>query len=271
MSHVTEQDSENEMAEENPEPQPVPEAAEEEAPRDTESVETDEAAQSEEPLFGPEASDEELDLLDGEGGDHMAELEVELAEVKDQLLRAVAETENVRRRAQRDKTDAGKYGIASFAREMLSVADNMGRALDSEKADEEKQANADLSREDLLERFNNFILGVKMTETEMLKTLERIGIKKIEPVGEPFDPKLHHALFEMEDLEKPSGTVLQVIEAGYVLHDRLLREAKVGVSKGGPKAAAGEPAQESDPGEAEGAAQAYEQSGETGANVDKEL
>jgi molecular chaperone GrpE len=265
------QDTENEMAEENTEEHPVPESANEEAPADVDSAEVDEEEGGDEPLFGPEASDEELDLLSGEGGDRVAELEVELAEVKDQLLRAVAETENVRRRAQRDKTDAGKYGIASFAREMLSVADNLRRALDSERVDEEKQANADLNAEELLERFGNFILGVTMTEKEMHKTLERIGIRKIEPIGEPFDPKLHHAMFELEDLDQPTGTVMQVIESGYVLHDRLLREAKVGVSKGGPKLEASEPAQESDPGEAEGAAQAYEQSSGTGGNVDKEL
>lgn len=266
-----EQDTENEMAEETTEEQVAPEAANDEAAADVDGQESDAASDSDEPLFGPEASDEELDLLGGDGGDRFAELEAELAEVKDQLLRAVAETENVRRRAQRDKQDAGKYGIASFAREMLSVADNMARALESERALEEKQANADLGTEELLERFNNFVLGVKMTETEMLKTLERIGIKKIEPVGEPFDPKLHHAMFEMEDLEKPTGTVMQVIEAGYVLHDRLLREAKVGVSKGGPKPEVSQPSQESDAQEAEGAAQAYEQSGGTGGNVDKEL
>ncbi len=265
------QDTENEMAEENAEEKTPPEAANEEATEDVDPIGDNAGVDGEEPILGPEALDEELDLLDGEGGDRLSELEAELAEVKDQLLRAVAETENVRRRAQREKQDAGKYGIASFAREMLSVADNLGRALDSEMADEEKQANEELSAEDLLERFNNFILGVKMTEAEMQKTFERIGIKKIEPVGEPFDPKLHHAMFEMEDLEQPSGTVMQVIEAGYVLHDRLLREAKVGVSKGGPKREAEEPVQESDAQEAEGVAQAYEQSAGTGSNVDKEL
>lgn len=259
------EDTENEMADENLEGRPAPESVSEEVQADVEPTDSDE------PLFGPDASDEELELLDGEGGDRLAELEAELAETKDQLLRAVAETENVRRRAQRDKTDAGKYGIASFAREMLSVADNMGRALESEQAAEEKQANSELGAEELLERFNNFVLGIKMTETEMLKTLERIGIRKIEPVGEAFDPKLHHALFEVEDLEKPSGTVIQMIEAGYLLHDRLLREAKVGVSKGGPKAEATEPVHESGPGEAEGAAHAYEQPTGTGTRVDEEL
>jgi molecular chaperone GrpE len=221
--------------------------------------------------LGREASDEELELLDGAGGDRIDELEEELAEAKDQLLRAVAETENVRRRAQREKEDAGKYAITNFAREMLSVSDNIIRALDSERMEEERQANSELNAADLLERFNNFILGVTMIETEMQKTFERIGIEQIEPIGQTFDPKLHHALFEIEDLDKPAGTVMQVIEAGYVLRERLLREAKVGVSKGGPKITAEEVAQESDPSEAEGAAQAYEPSAETGSKVDKEL
>ena len=265
MSHVTDQDTDQVNENENPEAS----NGDEEEITEKADDDGDETVVSAD--FGPEASDEELELLDGAGGDRLDEVEEELAEAKDQLLRAVAETENVRRRAQREKEDAGKYAITNFAREMLSVSDNMVRALDSERQEEEKQANSELSTADLLERFNNFILGVTMIETEMQKTFERIGIEKIEPVGQPFDPKLHHALFEIENPEKPSGTVMQVIEAGYVLRERLLREAKVGVSKGGPKMAAGDAAQQSDPSEAEGAAQAYEPSAETGGKVDKEL
>lgn len=219
----------------------------------------------------PKALDDEVEPpIIGEV-ERMEELEEELAEAKDQLLRAVAETANVRRRAQREKEDAGKYAIANFAREMLSVSDNMVRALDSERLEEEKQANSELSAAALLERFNNFILGVTMIETEMKKTFERTGIKQIEPVGQPFDPKYHHALFEVEDFDKSAGTVIQVVEAGYLLSERLLREAKVGVSKGGPKLAADELPQESDLSEVEGAAHAYEPSAETGSKVDKEF
>lgn len=263
MSEDTEKDSENEIADEAPE--------NEWSGDDDFGVSGEVEAEDDDPLFGPDASAEELELLEGEGGDRLSELEAELNEARDQLLRAVAETENVRRRAQREKEDAGKYGIASFAREILSVSDNLGRALDSERADEEKQANADLPPEELLERFANFILGVQMTETALQKTFERIGIKKLEPVGMPFDPKLHHAMFEVEDLTQPSGTVLQVIEAGYVLHDRLLREAKVGVTKGGPKAEASASVHETAASAAEGAANAYEQPVGTGGKVDKEL
>jgi molecular chaperone GrpE len=218
-----------------------------------------------------EALDEELELLDGGGDGSLDEINEELVEVKDQLLRALAETANVRRRAQREREDAGKYAITNFAREMLSVSDNLVRALDSERMEEEKRANSELSAADLLERFNNFILGVTMIETEIQKTFERIGIEKMQPVGQPFDPKFHHALFEIEVLDKPAGTVMQVTEAGYVLRERLLRAAKVGVTKGGSKMTAEEVAQESDPSEAEGAAQAYGPSAETGSKVDKEL
>lgn len=263
MSEDIEKDGEQENAEQTPQN----EAANGDAKQSTEPPE----AEDDGPVLGPEATEEELELFDGQGADNLSALEVELAEVKDQLLRARAETENVRRRAQREKEDAGKYGIASFAREILSVSDNLGRALSSERADEEKQANADLSPPELLERFANFIEGVQMTETALQKTFERIGIIKIDPVGQPFDPKLHHAMFEVEDLNQPAGTVLQVIEAGYVLHERLLREAKVGVTRGGPKPEAGGSKAESDPLEAEGAASAYEQPVETGAKVDKEL
>ncbi len=253
MSDTPEQQAETEAPEEAAEPQPAPEAAEAE-PDAPEAADVD----------APETEAEDAVSAD----ERLVQIEAELAEMRDQLLRAVAETENVRRRAQREKEDAGKYAIASFAREMLSVSDNLGRALDSGQADGES-GEADSAA--LQERFDNFVLGVRMTETEMQKTFERIGISKIEPEGQPFDPKLHHAMFEIEDAEKPSGTVMHVIEAGYVLHDRLLREAKVGVSKGGPKARAEDAVRESDPGEAEGAAQAYEQSPETGSKVDQKL
>ncbi|NQU56032.1 MAG: nucleotide exchange factor GrpE [Rhodospirillales bacterium] len=263
MSEDTEKEIENEIADE----QPQNEWADVEAEEGTGEVE----AEDDDALFGPDASIEEMELLEGEGGEPISALEIELAETKDQLLRAVAETQNVRTRAQREKEDAGKYGIASFAREILSVSDNLGRALDSERADEEKRANADLPTEELLERFGNFIVGVQMTEDALQKTFERIGIKKLDPVGQPFDPKLHHAMFEVEDPNQPSGTVLQVIEAGYVLHDRLLREAKVGVTKGGPKADSSSPDREAERGDAEEAANAYEQPVGTGSKVDKEL
>ena len=145
------------------------------------------------------------------------------AELKDQLLRALAETENLRRRSTREKEDATKYSIANFARDMLNVGDNMRRAIDAapEGSGEGDDAMASL------------VQGVEMTERELLATFERHGIKAIEPMGEKFDHNLHQAMFEVPDAEHTPGTVVQVIQAGYVIGERLLRPAMVGVSKAG--------------------------------------
>ena len=237
--------------------------------KNIEEYESDDSALSSD--LCSESDDDEVDQPDTDVDDSVRELLDELAETKDQLLRAVAETENVRRRAQREKEDAGKYAITNFAREILCVSDNIARALDSERLEEEKQAKSELSAVALHKRFDSFILGVTMIETEMKKTFDRIGIEQIEPVDQAFDPKYHHALFEVEDLDKPSGTVIQVVEAGFLLRGRLLREAKVGVSKGGPKRDVDETTQVNDLSEAEDAVNAYEPSTETGSKVDKKL
>jgi molecular chaperone GrpE len=153
-----------------------------------------------------------------------AELEAELAEYKDRLLRALAETENVRRRAQRDREDASKYAIAGFAKDLLSAADNLRRALESLPESEAKD-----------ERTRSLLAGVAATERELLGAFERYGIKRIDPRGEAFDHNFHQAIFEVERPDQPSGSVVEVLQPGYVLHDRLLRPAMVGVAKGGPK------------------------------------
>jgi molecular chaperone GrpE len=153
-----------------------------------------------------------------------AELEAELAEYKDRLLRALAETENVRRRAQREREDASKYAIAAFAKDLLSAADNLRRALESLPEARAKD-----------ERTRSLIAGVAATERELLGVFERHGIKRIDPKGECFDHNLHQAIFETERPDQPSGSVVEVLQPGYVLHDRLLRPAMVGVAKGGPK------------------------------------
>lgn len=153
-------------------------------------------------------------------------LAAELADAQDKVLRALAEVENVRRRAQRDKEDATRYAIAGFARDMVGVADNLRRALDSITP----QARA------ASEGLNALAVGVEMTESAMLAALERNGVKPIDAVGQPFDANRHEALFEIPDDTKPAGTVLQVMERGYMLRDRLLRPAKVGIAKGGPRA-----------------------------------
>ncbi|MCG8507807.1 MAG: nucleotide exchange factor GrpE [Rhodospirillales bacterium] len=156
----------------------------------------------------------------------IARLEEESADLRDKLLRALAETENVRRRALRDKQDAAKYGMANFAREMLGVADNLRRALDHVNGDARKSNEA----------IESLASGVEMTERAMLSAFERFGIKPIEAMGAKFDHNLHEAMFEVQDPSQPAGTVIQEVEKGYVLEDRLLRPARVGVSKGGPAA-----------------------------------
>ncbi len=154
----------------------------------------------------------------------VTELEAELAESKDRLLRALAETENVRRRAQREREDASKYAIAGFAKDLLSAADNLRRALESLPEAEAKD-----------ERTRSLLAGVAATERELLGVFERHGIKRIDPRGEIFDHNFHQAIFEAERPDQPSGSVVEVLQPGYVLNDRLLRPAMVGVAKGGRK------------------------------------
>jgi molecular chaperone GrpE len=147
--------------------------------------------------------------------------ETELAETKDRLLRALAETENVRRRAQREREDAGRYGASNFARDLVNVADNLRRALASVP---EGGTGDELTR--------TLLQGVSATERELLSAFERHGIRRIEPLGERFDHNFHQAIFEVEDSGQPPGTVVQVLQPGYVMHDRLLRPAMVAVAKG---------------------------------------
>jgi len=193
----------------------------------------------------------------------VAALESQLAELNDKLLRALAEVENVRRRAERDREDAFKYAIANFARDALSVADNLRRAMDSIDAEVRKADPA----------VDKVMTGIELTEREMLATFERYGIKPVAALGEKFDHNRHEALFEVEDKSRPAGTVVQVLETGYTLNDRLLRPAKVGVAKGGPKVA---PRAEAKPEAAEpgrkGAPGAYESKGdEPGGKLDEKL
>lgn len=160
--------------------------------------------------------------ISSDGVEDMTE-EEEIADLKDKLLRTLADMENLRRRSQKDREDALKYSSANFARDMLSVADNLRRAIESipEEADPDGSALV------------GFIEGIELTEKELLSTLERHGIEKIDPMGEKFDPQFHEAMFEIPTVDAESGTVLQVVEAGYVIHDRLLRPAKVGIAKAG--------------------------------------
>lgn len=155
----------------------------------------------------------------------IAELEAELAGAKDQLLRALAEAENTRRRAERDRQEATKYGAVGLARDLLSVSDNLRRAL--EALPDDARDGEGWARD--------LITGVELIEREFLDAFTKHGVVKMEPLGEPFDHNFHQAMFELDDPEKPVGTVVQLLQPGYRLHDRLLRAAMVGVSKGGPK------------------------------------
>lgn len=148
------------------------------------------------------------------------------AELKDRALRMAAEMENLRRRTQREIADAKSYAVANFARDMLSVSDNMRRALDAIPAEAKGSDDAG---------FKALIDGVEMTERDMLAALERHGVKKLAPEGERFDPNFHQAMFEIPNPDVPNNTVLQVVQTGYVIGERVLRPAMVGVSKGGSK------------------------------------
>jgi molecular chaperone GrpE len=158
--------------------------------------------------------------------DPLAEAKREAADYKDRLLRTLAEMENLRKRTEREVADARLYGIASFAREVLAVADNMHRALAA--IGPELREHSDAQVKALIE-------GVELTERELLKALEKSGVKKFSPQGEKFDPNLHQAMYEMETTEGPPGYVAQVIQAGYMIGERVLRPALVAVSKA-PKA-----------------------------------
>lgn len=147
--------------------------------------------------------------------------EAEIAELKDKLLRALAENENQIRRARRDREDASKYAAANFARDMLQVADNVRRALEA--------VPEQLDRTD--PAVKSFLEGIELTERELLTTLEKHGIKRISPLGQKFDHDHHEAMFEVPTADAEPGTVMQVIEDGYIIHDRLLRAARVGVAK----------------------------------------
>ena len=158
-----------------------------------------------------------------------AELEAEVVKLKDQLVRALAETENVRRRLEQQAEERGKYAVSGFARDILTVADNLRRAIEHVPAE---------GRDDPFTK--NLLTGVEMTERELLAVLERHGIKPIEAQGQKFDPHVHQAMMEVEDPSKPAGTVVMVAQSGYTISGRLLRPAMVGVSKGGPRPAPGE-------------------------------
>lgn len=150
-------------------------------------------------------------------------LEAEVFDAKDKMMRALADAENTRRRSVKDREDAGKYAVQSFARDLLDFSDNFHRALAS--IPQEMHSDG---------RIGAIIEGLEAMDANLLRTFAKHGIRKIEPMDEPFNPNFHEVMFEAPVPGKPGGIVIQVVEAGYVLNDRLLRAAKVGISKGMP-------------------------------------
>jgi molecular chaperone GrpE len=155
----------------------------------------------------------------------------EAAESRDKMLRTLAEMENLRKRTMREVADARTYGITGFARDVLDIADNLQRALDAVPAETRESADPILKA---------LIEGVELTERSLLNALEKNGVKKFDPSGEKFDPNFQQAMYEVPDASVPPGTVVQVVQAGYMIGDRVLRPALVAVSKGGVKAGASE-------------------------------
>lgn len=182
-------------------------------------------AETESPAVGDAATPAEAAASETAATPDPAEaLAAENAALKDRILRTLAEMENLRRRTEKETADARAYAVTAFARDMLNVADNVRRAIESVSA-EHRDA----------EGVKPLLEGVELTERDLLNTLERHGIRRIDPKGERFDPNRHQAMFEIEDVATVSGTVLQVMQAGFSIGDRVLRPALVGVAKGGPK------------------------------------
>ncbi|HEY2613001.1 MAG TPA: nucleotide exchange factor GrpE [Reyranella sp.] len=173
-----------------------------------------------------ESSDPNLDIPPKPEGvaAEVEQLQAEKADLQDKLLRALAEAQNVRRRAQQDVERERKFGIERFAKDVLSVADNLGRALSVLPDDTDAIDPA----------LRNVIVGVQATERELQSVLERHGIKRVESLGRPFNAEFHQAMMEVEDPTVPAGTVVQELAPGYLIAGRLLRAAMVAVSKGGP-------------------------------------
>ena len=242
--------------------------------------------------IGPESDDfdEDIEHLEDQAAADDAEVddleiapepivltpEEQVSGMKDQLLRAMAETQNVRRRADRDRADASKYAVTNFARDMLTVADNLRRTIDSAKADSAADAAKGASAADAAKPASAaeaameqsealagaeasaaraLLDGVEMTERDLLASLERHGIKVVSPMGETFDHNLHQAMFEVETTAQEPGVIVQVIQDGFVIGDRLLRPAMVGIAKA-PAAGLGVEAGDPD--------------GESGGNLDTE-
>ena len=187
---------------------------------DTKSPEQTKAAEAQAPDSAPEEAVEaqDIDARDLE----ILQLKEEAGQLKDRLLRTAADMDNLRKRAEREKSEATLYAATNFARDLLSVADNMQRALAAMPKEAREKAD---------EATRNLLAGVEMTERELLNVFQRYNIRKVETVGAKFDPNFHQALFEMPTKEHPPGTVVQEMQSGFAIGDRCLRPAMVGVAK----------------------------------------
>ena len=177
-------------------------------------------------IMGDASDDANADQADADddtvnADDPLAQMTAERDKLKEQLLRALADAENMRRRSEREAASVRKYGHTPFARDLVGALDNLGRAVDSTPEDIDS----------LDEVIKSLITGIKLSWTELQSVIKKHGIEQVTPKGEKFDYNLHQAMFEVPTDEVPSGTVVEVVQHGYVLHDRLLRPAMVGVSK----------------------------------------
>ena len=166
------------------------------------------------------------DVESGQDSDPLTAMTAERDALKDQLLRALADTENMRRRSEREADTARKYGHTQFARDLVGAIDNLARAL----------ASAPEDKSSLDESVQSLLTGIELSWTEIQSAIEKHGVRQINPVGEKFDYNFHQAMFEVPTNDQPPGMVLEVVQHGYALHDRLLRPAMVGVSKAADKA-----------------------------------
>jgi len=176
-----------------------------------------------------EAGAGESETASADGPERIAALEAEVADLKDRMLRTLAEMENLRRRSEREMADTRQYAVANFARDMLTVSDNLRRAIDALPEEQAKAGDPVLAA---------LVEGVEVTERGLAQTLEKFGVRPIDAKGEKFNPAHHQAMFEIENADLPAGSVAEVVQTGYRIGERVLRPAMVGVAKGGPKPAA---------------------------------
>ena len=187
-----------------------------------EEVRVSEAAQQKaEAMETPVAIDDDGETAEA-APDAQGALEKQVADLKDRLLRALADVENTRRRAEREVEDTRKYAASNFAKDLLSVSDNLRRAVES--IGDDLRDGSDSGK--------NLVLGIEMVEKELLGAFERHGIRKVDPLGQKFDHNFHQAMYEVPTADQPAGTIIDVLQPGYVMRDRLLRPAMVAVAKG---------------------------------------